>query len=138
MSETLSLVKRLQAPRSLAFRAFVDPGQLQAWFWPPRFQVVAQVEPREGGRYSLRSDPVGIGVSGRYAEVTPPQSLTFDWTWDGDELTTTVRLEFDDAGSTTWLRLSHSGFNSPEQRDDHIQGWNDCLARLAIHLAALT
>jgi len=136
MSEALSLVRELPAPRPSAFRAFVDSDELRAWFWPSRFDVATAVDLREGGGYFLRSEVVGIGVSGRYVEVSAPQSLGFDWTWDGEQLTTSVRLEFEEAGSTTRLRLSHSGFKTPQQRDDHVQGWKDCLDRLEIHLAA--
>lgn len=137
MSESLSLVGEFPAPRALVFRAFADPDELRAWFWPPRFGTASAVDLRKGGSYFLRSAVVGIGFSGRYIEVSAPTSLAFDWTWDGEPLTTSVRLEFEEAGMTARLCLSHSGFDTTKQRDDHVQGWNDCLDRLEIYLARI-
>lgn len=122
--------------RAAVFEAFTRPESLQAWFWPPRFETEVAIDLRESGGYSVRSAPVGMGFSGNYRTLDAPESLAFDWRWDGEDRTTDVRIDLRPNGEVTRLHLIHSGFPTDEERDNHTQGWNDCLDRLVLRLHA--
>lgn len=117
------------------FEAFTVPESLKAWFWPARFETEVTIDLRKGGSYSVRSAPMQMGFSGKYLEVAVPESVAFDWRWDGEDKTTDVRLGLRVDGGGTRLHVTHSGFPTEAERDDHIQGWNDCLDRLVLMLA---
>ncbi|HEY0637795.1 MAG TPA: SRPBCC domain-containing protein [Pseudonocardiaceae bacterium] len=113
------------------FRAFTDPAELAAWFWPERFATSYRLDVREGGEYVIRSDAMGMGVRGRYLEVTPPTRLAMSWRWDGEEGETHVLVELAAEGDGTLVTVTHGANPSSATRDGHAQGWRDCLDRLA-------
>ena len=130
MTHELVIERSVPAGRERVFDALTRPESLKAWFWPPRFQTDVAVDLRVGGEYFLRSPSMAMGVEGRFHEVVVPESLAFDWRWDGQDLVTEVRLHLAPDPEATRLVLTHSGFATAADRDDHIQGWNDCLDRL--------
>ena len=52
------------------------------------------------------------------------------WRWEGEGLETTVTITFKPERGGTLVTITHEGFADDQTRDDHIQGWNDCLDRL--------
>ena len=107
------------------WRAFTTP-ELAEWFWPQRFETDVSIDPRVGGGYTVSSVPMGMAVSGTFTVVDEPSALGFTWRWDGEDAETTVTVAIEDGA----VIVTHSGFETDEARDDHIQGWNDCLERL--------
>jgi glutathione S-transferase len=100
---------------------------------------VAEVDARPGGRYrlSMKTDAGEIHtVGGEYQEVDRPERLVYTWQWEagpapvqgGNE--TLVTVEFVEEGGGTLVKLTHTGFPSPEIMGMHEQGWNAVLARL--------
>ncbi|MDQ2744900.1 MAG: SRPBCC domain-containing protein [Chloroflexota bacterium] len=135
MGSILSIVRSFDAPRERVWRAWTEPAELIHWWWPERFQTVHEVDLREGGRYRFHSaDLPDFGVlafRGRFLEVNPPERLVYTWQWEYDpESETRVSVEFLDRDRQTELRVLHAGLASPEERDNHVLGWNDCLDRL--------
>jgi uncharacterized protein YndB with AHSA1/START domain len=139
---TLTLQRTLAAPPERVWHALTDPTALAAWFWPDSLRTVATLDPRPGGGYSIAA-PARMAVRGEYRVVEPPRRLEFSWQWEGETERTIVRLELstvDDpehAGgpAATALRLTHDLFPDELSRDNHIQGWTDCLDRLPGFLA---
>lgn len=124
------------APPERVFAAFTDPAELAAWFWPERFATAYTLDVREGGAFHVRSDAMGMGVSGRYVEVAPPARLAMTWAWDGEdgpESHVLVEIGATAAGGSE-VRVTHSANASAAARDGHGQGWHDCLGRLAGHV----
>jgi uncharacterized protein YndB with AHSA1/START domain len=117
------------------FGALVTPASVAAWFWPPRFQTQVAMEARPGGDLSIRSAPVGMGVTGVYEAVEEPAALVFSWRWDGEETQSRVAIALSPAAGGTRLRLVQSGLD-PGAVENHVQGWNDCLERLQDWLLA--
>lgn len=137
----LTLVRTVDAPRERVFRAWTDPTELARWWWPPRFQTTYEIDLRVGGVYSFRSIPlpdIGVlAVSGTFLEVDPPARLVYTWRWEGTtDPATRVVVEFSDHGAQTEITITHSGFPDEQDRANHAQGWNDCLARLVERAAA--
>jgi len=133
----LSLERDLPVPVERVWRAFVDAGALAAWFWPPRFGTTVATANIVGGRYRIDGSAGGIAVSGEYLERQRPHLLAFTWRWDGDPERTVVNLRLRPAGDGAGavLRLRHDGFADESTRDNHVQGWSDCLDRLRDWLA---
>jgi len=128
---TLHVTRTFAAPRDRVFRAWTDPAALATWWWPWNPKIAIDLRP--GGAYRFTADRPGAGalaVSGEFIEVDPPERLVYTFGWDGDERVTQVAVEFRDLGEATEVVLSHTGFATIEERDNHELGWNDCLDRL--------
>jgi uncharacterized protein YndB with AHSA1/START domain len=121
--------RTLPAPAERVWSALTDAGSLAAWFWPERFETVAETDPRPGGAFRIAGR--GLAVAGVYTDVEKPERLAFTWQWDGDDLVTSVRVVLCDGE----LVLTHDGFPDAGSRDDHVTGWSDCLDRLSDWLA---
>jgi uncharacterized protein YndB with AHSA1/START domain len=135
MSE-LIVTRTLAYPVDRVWRAMTDPVALAAWFWPQRFNPTAEVDLRVGGRYRIDGPAVGIAVSGEYVAVEPPHKLIFTWAWDGEDDETLVTVDLTATAGGTDVRLRHEKFGTDEQRDEHTQGWYDCLDRLPTWLSS--
>ena len=137
MTAELVLQRDLDAPPERVWWALTDPAALTAWFWPPRLEPTAEVDLAVGGSYRIDGPGAGIAVSGRYLELDPPHRLACTWSWDGEDAETLVTVELVPSGEGgTALALRHEGFADDATRDDHVQGWTDCLDRLPAWLAS--
>ena len=125
---SLQITRVLAAPPERVWAAFTDPATLTAWFWPSRLSPKVSADVCVGGAY--RIEGTGMAVSGVYLEVEPLRRLVFTWRWDGDETESVVTLEFEPSDGKTVLNLRHDRHATLEERDAHLQGWNDCLDRL--------
>lgn len=131
MTQSLDLTRTFQAPPALVWRALTDESAVPAWFWP--FPTSAEIDARPGGAYRLTSNV--ISLDGTVEGADPARELTLDWRWAGEEAHTRVRVALAPAGGGTELRVTHGGFADAAARDDHVQGWSDCLDRLPAWLA---
>jgi uncharacterized protein YndB with AHSA1/START domain len=66
----------------------------------------------------------------RFLEIDAPHRLAFTWIWDGEFDETRVSVEFRSVPDGTEIVLMHTGNADETARDNHAQGWRDCLARL--------
>jgi uncharacterized protein YndB with AHSA1/START domain len=135
LDDTLGISRRIAAPRDRVWRARTEPQALQQWWWPSRFQTTYGVDLRPGGSYRFRTADVPdlgvLAVSGRFLEIRPLERLEYTWKWEGAENDETrVVVELVDHDGETEVRVTHSGFASTSERDNHIVGWGDCLDRL--------
>ena len=133
---SLTIERDFAADPERVWRALTDSRELAGWFWPPRLAAAVETDTREGGEYRIASEAGGMAVSGEYRSVDRPGVLVFTWRWDGEDDETLVTVELTPIAAGTHLRLTHDGFPSAEARDEHAQGWQDCLERLPAHLDA--
>ena len=126
---SVQITRVLAAPPERVWEAFTRPETLAAWFWPARLKPTVSAEVRVGGAY--RIEGTGMAVSGVYLEIEPLRRLVFSWRWDSDETESLVTLEFEASGGKTVLALRHDRLAGDADRDNHAQGWNDCLDRLS-------
>lgn len=118
------------------WRAFTDPDVYASWLWPASFGTVAEIDAVEGGSWSVRSTSVGLGVIGSFDVLDEPRVLGTTWVWDGEPEVTDVVVRIDpQSDGATRVTVGHSGFSDDDTRDDHVQGWNDCLGRLVERFA---
>ena len=132
---TLTLGRLVAAPRGAVFRAWTDPEALARWWWPPRFRTTYEVDLRPGGRWRFRTvdlpDLGVLAVGGAFIEIQAPDRLIYTWAWEGaEEDETLVTVEFRDRGAQTEVLVRHERFADGSMRDEHAQGWADCLERL--------
>jgi uncharacterized protein YndB with AHSA1/START domain len=127
----VELLRFVTAPRAAVWAAFTDVDVFNAWFWPPRLSPLTVLDVRQGGSWRVTSSVGEMGVGGSYGELRELEQLDMSWQWDGDAEVTEVTVRFDEDGeSGTILRVEHRGFGDDARRDEHEQGWNDCLDRL--------
>ena len=132
----LRITREVPAPPHRVWRAWTDPTELAAWFWPPSFDTRVDVDLQIGGRFRIESPVMGMALSGEFVAVDEPYLLVQTWQWDGEAAVTMVTTEFRAvAGSEerTEVVVVHERFGAADERDNHVQGWRDCLDRLVDH-----
>lgn len=128
------LVRTIEAPRALVFRALTEPALINQWFG----SKAAVVEPRKGGQYNLHwkyeidGRPVEGGPT-RILDYEQDSRLVLDWPdWRGDSSVTgqSITFELEDAGDATRLHFVHSGFGRTADLSDYPFGWDWFLSEL--------
>lgn len=137
----LTVSRRISCSQDETWRQLTDAKALALWWWPARFQTTYHLNPVEGGSYRfVTADVPRIGVlelAGTFLEVLPPHRLTYTWAWASDlghESHVEVELRSIDNVSTE-LTIRHTGLKDEADVANHIQGWNDCLDRLALRFS---
>jgi len=143
----LEISRVFDAPRRLVYELWTSPRHMLRW-WGPRdgerdfTTPVCEMDFRPGGSYRIciRSpDGKDYWQRGEYREIVPAERLVFSFAWDmpGEALhDTLVTVGFADHGpNRTLLTFRQAPFDSAQGRDGHRVGWDQCLDRLAAHLA---
>ena len=131
----LTLHRTIDAPVEAVYAAWTEPELLRRWLAPGNATVVRAVaEVAVGGTFLVEmrgADGRRWVTRGLYREVVPNRRLVQTWRWEGSEVETLVTVEFEpEAPGRTRLTLTHSRFADDEVRDEHVQGWSGCLAKL--------
>ncbi|MBV8638720.1 MAG: SRPBCC domain-containing protein [Candidatus Eremiobacteraeota bacterium] len=133
----------IDAPASKIYAALTDPNQLTQWWGSDDQYRTAKMtaDLRVGGRWRTTGtgkDGQNFAVEGEYRIVQPPHLLEFTWRhdWGGtDNVETVVRYDLIEENGSTLVRVTHSGFQSEESRDDHGRGWAQVLGWLKRYVA---
>ena len=132
----LRVVRTFAAPREKVFQAWISPEAIKKWFITDEASWTdePEVDARPGGHYRFRVMHQGklCDIHGTYREVKPPERLVFTWQWEndpvrGDTGDTLVTVQFLERGGRTEVVLTHEGFSGQTVRDEHEQGWGQCL-----------
>lgn len=129
------------------FEAWIHAGHLARW-WGPRdrgrdFSTPhVEVDPRPGGafRTCIRS-PQGedYWARGAYTEIDSPRRLAFTHGWENERgeagRERLVTVDFAESAGKTRVSFHIGGFESIEERDGEIEGWNECMDRLVRYFA---
>lgn len=124
---------RIDASPETVFGFLIEAEKMQQWMGRD-----VTLDPRPGGVY--RCDINGRDIAaGEFVEVTPFSRVVFTFGWEaGDHPvpagSTTVEITLTPDGDGTLVRLAHRGLADPAT-DEHGQGWEHYLARLAIAAA---
>lgn len=117
------------APREAVWRDWTEAAALAAWFWPPRLDAQATIS-RETERWRIRSEVAGMGVNAKIRAWDEPRRLELLWRWDGEEPNTEVVVTLVPVDDGTEVTVTQGSFDRETDRDEHVQGWSDCLKRL--------
>jgi uncharacterized protein YndB with AHSA1/START domain len=133
----LTLVRRIRARPSIVFDALTTPEGIACWWGPDSGPVlVAEVDPRVGGRFRVRFrklDGSEHESSGEYLELVKPERLSMSWRWAGgaeDPGESLVEIWLRAVAEGTELTLTHSRLHDEETRRSHEQGWTGALDKL--------
>ena len=148
---TVRVSRTFAAPRERVFRAWTSPQEFVKWFGNPGDVVrIVRFDAREGGSYDVEGEFEGElwRVAGVWKELRAPERLVFTWRsslerpkpghdpsehpGSGD---TVVTVELFDRGGETELVLEHRGFCEEVSRNEHDEGWKQCLDRMAAVVA---
>ena len=143
---SLTMVRELDAPPALVFRAWTRPEMAARWWGPKGFVTThLEMEARAGGyyRHTMRSPEGTLHTKrGEYREVREPDRLVLSYAWEDEggapKHWMLVTVTFEAAGDGTRLTLHHSEFESTTARDLHKSGWSSCLDRFEAFLAEET
>jgi len=138
----LLLKRTFDAPRSVVFKAWTEPGHVMRWWGPHGFEVIScQMDVRAGGTWRIHMRGPG-GQDDRqhlvYREIVAPERIVFSYAFEdaagktGHE--TLVTVTFEQFGDKTRLTLHQAIFETAEVRDDHVRGWSDALDHIAEYL----
>ncbi len=140
-AHALEVRRTIRASPERIYDAWTTADALARWFAPSAefTTIVHTLELRVGGQYRLEmrhsSGSTRVAV-GTYHELTRPTRLSFSWRWEGAAMADTlVTIELIPAGSSTELVLTHTGFPTPHDRDEHSKGWLACLSRIDTTMA---
>jgi uncharacterized protein YndB with AHSA1/START domain len=128
----------VRASADEVFDALARPEQRLAWWGrASRFRATRmESDLRTGGRWTMWFEtPRGpASVNGEYRAVERPRLLEFTWrpSWF-DSAESLVRIELEESGGVTRVRLTHSGLVGEADRANS-SGWPDLLAALRAHV----
>jgi uncharacterized protein YndB with AHSA1/START domain len=137
MTSEVHLQRTLPASPAVLWQALTEPDALGAWSWPQdKFGTVAEADLRVGGTFRIDAPKAGIGITGRYIEIAAAERLVMTWHWNDADDETLVTIDLSVGTDGTRLTVRQGPFPDDARRDDHVQGWSDCLDRLPAWLHA--
>jgi uncharacterized protein YndB with AHSA1/START domain len=134
---SLTLVRRIKARPSVVFDAITTAEGIARWWGPEAGPVlIAEADPRKGGRYRVRFrnlDGSEHECSGEYLEVTRPERVVMSWRWKGgqeDPNESRVEFALKPVLEGTELTFTHSRLHDEETCRSHAQGWTGAFDKL--------
>jgi len=140
---SLTLVRRVRARPSIVFDAMTTAEGISHWWGPDSGPVlIAETDPRPGGRYRVRfrtNDGLEHESSGEFLEVTPHARIVMSWRWTAggaDPGESRVEIALRPVPEGTEVTFTHAQLHDEESRRSHEGGWMGALEKLEAHLAA--
>lgn len=132
MAELMREVVMDASPATI-FPFLTDPTQHVQWLG-----TEAELDPRVGGVYRVNIQGRHPAV-GDFVEVVPDRKVVFTFGWDEPDhpipaRSTEVEITLTPDGDKTRVRFVHRGLPA-DAVDDHTQGWDHYLDRLAVVVA---
>jgi uncharacterized protein YndB with AHSA1/START domain len=139
---SLTLVRRIKARPSIVFDAVTTAEGIAQWWGPDAGPVlIAETDPRKGGRYRVRFrklDGTEHECSGEYLDVIWPERLVMSWRWKGgqeDPEESRVEIALKAVPEGTEITFTHSRLHDDETRRSHEEGWTGALHKLEARFA---
>jgi uncharacterized protein YndB with AHSA1/START domain len=139
---SLTLVRRIKAQPSTVFDAVTTAEGIAQWWGPDAGPVlIAETDPRTGGRYRVRFrmlDGTEHECSGEYLEVVRPKRVVMSWRWKGgqeDPNESCLEIALRPVPEGTEITFTHSLLHDDETRRTHEEGWTGSLDKLEARFA---
>ena len=136
---SLTLVRRIKARPSIVFDAITTAEGIAQWWGPDAGPVlIAEADPRKGGRYRVRFrklDGTEHESHGEFIEVVPPERVVMSWRWEGgqeDPNESRVEIVLRVIPEGTEITFTHSLLRDEETRRSHEEGWTGALDKLEV------
>ena len=140
--KSLTLVRSIKARPSIVFDAVTTAEGIAQWWGPDAGPVlIAEADPREGGRYRVRFrllDGTEHECSGEYLVVARPERVVMSWRWKGgqeDPNESRVEIALKAVAEGTEITFTHSLLHDDETRRSHEEGWTGSLDKLEARFA---
>jgi uncharacterized protein YndB with AHSA1/START domain len=134
---SLTLVRRIKARPSVVFDAVTTAAGIAQWWGPDAGPVlIAEADPRKGGRYRVRFrklDGSEHECSGEYLDVIRPERLVMSWRWNGgqeDPNESRLEIALRPVPEGTEITITHSRLIDEQTRLSHTDGWAGALEKL--------
>jgi uncharacterized protein YndB with AHSA1/START domain len=134
---SLTLVRHIKARPSIVFDAVTTAEGIAQWWGPDAGPVlIAESDPRKGGRYRVRFrmlDGTEHESSGEFLEVVRPERVVMSWRWKGgteDPNESRVEIVLRPISEGTEITFTHSLLRDDETRRTHEEGWTGSLDKL--------
>ena len=134
---SLTLVRRIKARPSVVFDAVATAEGIAQWWGPDAGPVlIAETDPRKGGRYRVRFrklDGSEHECSGEYIDVVRPERLVMSWRWKGgeeDPNESRLEIAFRPVPEGTEITITHSLLYDEQTCGGHTEGWTGALDKL--------
>lgn len=132
---SLTCRRTINASPEQVYRAWLDPATMARFMSPRPDMSVSEVsnDPRVGGRFRvvMMADRA-LPHEGTYKELIPFSRIVFTWEAPWSAPGTEVEIALVPSGTATELVLTQTRFMSEESRDNHTDGWNGILGKLAL------
>lgn len=140
---SLTLVRCIRARPSIVFEAVTTAEGIAQWWGPDAGPVlIAEADPRKGGRYRVRFrtlDGTEHECSGEYLDVVWPERVVMSWRWKGgqeDPNESRVEIVLRPVPEGTEITFTHSLLHDDEARRTHEEGWRGSLDKLEARFVA--
>lgn len=138
-STSLYLQRLVPASPDRVFDAWTNPGEVQKWWGPVGVRCLStEIDLRVGGHYRIANElPDGsvLWIAGEYEAIERPRLLIYTWTVETKSPSRErVTVRFEDHEQGTNLILEHERIETTALRDQHQQGWHDCVDGLVEYL----
>jgi uncharacterized protein YndB with AHSA1/START domain len=141
---SLTLVRRIRARPQIVFDAVTTAEGIAHWWGPDAGPVlVAEADPRVGGRYRVRFlrlfDNTEYESSGEFLEIVRSERVVLSWRWkDGlpDPGESRVEITLRAVPEGTELTFVHSQLRDEETRRGHEEGWTGALDKLEAYFTS--
>ncbi len=134
---SLTLVRRIRARPQIVFDAVTTADGIAQWWGPDRGPVlVAEVDPRVGGRFRVRFrtlEGTEHESSGEFLEIERSKRVLMSWRWKGgveDPGESRIEITLKAVPEGTELTFVHSQLYDEETRRGHERGWTGALDKL--------
>ena len=133
---TLVVRRTIRATPERLFEAWTEPAQLRRWWGPQDVECLdAQVDLRVGGQYRIANRfPDGriLWIAGQFEVIEPPDRLVYTWSVEPQTVQERVTVRFERRLVGTEVVVVHERIADARTRDQHEQGWRECLEGLAV------
>ena len=137
----LELVRVINAPRELVWKAYTTPEYIEKWWGPRKYEtVVLELDLRPGGRwrYLNRAEGKEHPFTGVYQEVVEPERLVTTFVYDVEGARDNPGLDvalFEDLGNGRTKLITKAVFPTLEALQESLNsgmesGWVETLDRL--------
>jgi uncharacterized protein YndB with AHSA1/START domain len=139
---SVRLVRHIKARPQVVFDAVTTAEGIAQWWGPDAGAVlIAEADPRVGGRYRVRFRTLRgteHESSGEFLEIDPPSRVVMSWRWKGgmeDPGESRIEITLRATPDGTDLSFIHSQLHDEVTSREHEQGWTGSLRKLEAYLA---